>query len=77
MQMLAMDLAKLSLHIHGVTRDGKVISRRVGRSKLMMLVDSLAPAVIAMEACATAHYWARQFLVGGLSMPDTVTICAR
>jgi hypothetical protein len=30
MQMLAIDLAKLSFHIHGVTRDGEVISRRVG-----------------------------------------------
>jgi transposase len=65
MQMLAIDLAKLSFHIHGVTRDGRVISRRAGRSKLMALVDSLAPAVIAMEACATAHYWARQFLACG------------
>lgn len=62
MQMLAIDLAKLSFHVHGVTRDGKVVSRRVGRPKLMTLVDSLAPTVIAMEACATAHYWARQFL---------------
>ena len=55
MQMLAIDLAKLSFHVHGVTRDGKVVSRRVGRPKLMTLVDSLAPTVIAMEACATAH----------------------
>jgi transposase len=65
MQMLAIDLAKLSFHIYGVTQDGEVISRRVGRSKLMAMVDSFAPAVIAMEACATAHYWARQFLACG------------
>jgi hypothetical protein len=65
MQMLAIDLAKLSFHIHGVSLDGVVVSRRVGRSKLMALVDRLAPAVVAMEACATAHYWARQFLACG------------
>ena len=31
----------------------------------MTLVDSLAPTVIAMEACARAHYWARQLLGRG------------
>src|SRR5690349_1656058 len=42
--------------------DGRVISRRVGRAKLLGLVESLAPKVVAMEACATAHHWARAFL---------------
>src|SRR4051794_29628002 len=65
MQMLAIDLAKQSFHVHGVDVDGRVVSRRVGRSKLVALVASLSPKVIAMEACATAHPWARSFLVAG------------
>ncbi|MER2264625.1 IS110 family RNA-guided transposase [Methylobacterium oxalidis] len=65
MQMLAIDLAKQSFHVHGVDADGQVISRRVGRSKLLTLVASFAPKVIAMEACATAHHWARGFLAAG------------
>lgn len=65
MRMLAIDLAKLSFHVHGVSDDGELVSRRVGRSKLMAMVESLAPEVIAMEACATAHYWARLFLAAG------------
>lgn len=65
MQMLAIDLAKQSFHVHGVDADGQVISRRVSRAKLPAVVASLAPKVIAMEACATAHHWARGFLAAG------------
>ena len=65
MQMLAIDLAKQSFHVHGVSADGEIISRRVTRQKLMVLVENLNPKLIAMEACATAHYWARMFIASG------------
>ena len=65
MQMLAIDLAKQSFHVHGIDAEGRVISRRVGRAKLLGLVESFAPEVVAMEACATAHHWARAFLATG------------
>lgn len=65
MNLLAIDLGKRSFHVHGVTTDGEVISQRVGRAKLMTLVERLDPAIIAMVACATAHYWAREFVVAG------------
>lgn len=68
MHMLAIDLAKQSFHVYGITADGEVISRRVGRSRLMSMVETLAPAVIAMEACATAHHWARAFISAGLEV---------
>ena len=65
MQLLAIDLAKRSFHVHGVDADGEVVSRRVGRSRLTALVDQLDPAIIAMEACATAHHWGRTFMAAG------------
>ena len=65
MQLLAIDIGKQSFHVHGVDGHGEVISRRVGRAKLMSLVDRLGPTVIAMEACATAHHWARTFIAAG------------
>ncbi len=65
MQMLAIDLAKHSFHVHGVSANGEIVSRRVGRQGLPALVDKLDPNVIAMEACATAHYWARLFIASG------------
>ena len=65
MRMLAIDLAKQSFHVHGISADGEIVSRRVGRQGLPSLVVKLAPAVIAMEACATAHYWGRLFMAAG------------
>lgn len=56
MRMLAIDLAKQSFHVHGISADGEIVSRRVGRQGLPSLIVKLASAVIAMEACATAHY---------------------
>ncbi|MCW6536003.1 IS110 family transposase [Sphingomonas lycopersici] len=65
MQMLAIDLAKQSFHVHGINSDGEIISRRVGRQGLPALVEKLDPEVVAMEACATAHYWGRRFIDEG------------
>lgn len=65
MQLLAIDLGKRSFHLHGIDDDGVVVSRRVGRAKLESVVEDLAPSVIAMEACATAHHWARTFEAAG------------
>lgn len=65
MDMPAIDLGKQSFHLHGVDVDGVVISRRVGRTKLMGTVERLAPRIVAMEACATAHHWARTFAALG------------
>lgn len=63
--MLAIDLGKQSFHLHAVDHDGVVVSRKVGRSKLDVAVAGLAPAVVAMEACASAHYWGRRFAADG------------
>lgn len=65
MQMLAIDLAKQSFHVHGINSDGEIISRRVGRQGLPALVGKFDPKIVAMEACATAHYWARLFIAEG------------
>lgn len=68
MQLLAIDLGKQSFHIHGITSDGEVISKKVIRSKLEAVVQELAPAMVAMEACASAHHWGRQFEALGYSV---------
>jgi len=69
--MVAIDLGKLSFHLHGVSSDGVVLSRKVSRAKLFAVVTELAPAIIAMEACPSAHYWGRRFQEAGRhSAPD-------
>src|SRR3984893_14751509 len=65
LELLAIDLGKQSFHIHGIDSDGVIISRKISRAKLMGAIEELAPAVIAMEAFASAHYWGLRFLAPG------------
>jgi len=68
LQMLAIDLGKQSFHLHGIDADGVIVSRKVSRAKLAEVVDNLGPATIAMEACASAHYWGRRWLAAGCAV---------
>ena len=65
LRLLAIDLGKRSFHIHGIDSDGVIISRKTSRFKLIETIGELAPETIAMEACASAHYWGRGFLAAG------------
>ncbi|MDE2561325.1 MAG: transposase [Sphingomonadales bacterium] len=41
--------------------DGKVVERRqLKRSQMVRYFGELPPALIGIEACGTAHHWARQ-----------------
>ncbi len=59
LKLLAIDLGKRSFHLYGIDPDGVILSRKVSRAKLAEVVGNLEPTAIAMEACASAHYWAR------------------
>jgi transposase len=65
LELLAIDLGKRSFHCHGIDGDGVIISRKVGRSKLLETIKELAPKAVAMEACASAHFWGPSLLVEG------------
>ncbi len=58
--VLAIDLAKRSVQVCGTARGGAVLfNRTVSRAKLMQMLRTQAACSIAMEACATSHYWGR------------------
>ena len=65
LKLLAIDLGKRSFHVYGIDSEGVIVSRKISRSKLIETVKELAPETIAMEACASAHYWGRRFLAAG------------
>src|SRR5512134_4163368 len=63
---LGLDLAKHVFQVHGVDAEGQVIlRRRLRRSMLLAFFEKLPPCLIGMEACATAHHWARQLIALG------------
>ena len=58
---IGVDIAKSVFQVHGVDADGTVvIRRRVGRAKILEFFSKLRPCLVGMEACATAHHWARE-----------------
>lgn len=60
--LIAIDLAKTMFHLHGVTASGAVLFRRkLRRRQVLGFVSSQPTCRIVMEACATSHWWARQF----------------
>jgi transposase len=57
---MGIDLAKNVFQLHGVNGHGKVVLRRqIHRGQMRGLFVNLPPCLIGMEACASAHYWAR------------------
>jgi transposase len=60
--VLGIDIAKLVFHVVGMDDAGRVVLRkRITRSALLTFIANLPPLRIGMEACGSAHYWARQF----------------
>ena len=58
---IGVDIAKSVFQIHGVDADGNVVIRkRIGRAKVVEFFADLPPCLVGMEACATAHQWARE-----------------
>jgi len=61
-EVLGIDLAKRSFQLHGVDGDGhKMVGKKLSRPKLKEYLVTLRPCVVAMEACGSAHHWARLF----------------
>jgi len=60
--IIGIDLAKRVFHVHGAAADGTVLFRKkLSRSKVLPFFSGQLPCIVAMEACASAHYWAREF----------------
>ena len=58
---IGVDLAKSVFQVHGIDKHGKeVIQKRLRRSKVLEFFVQLPPCLIGMEACSSAHYWARK-----------------
>ncbi|MCS0592175.1 IS110 family transposase [Massilia norwichensis] len=55
------DLAKAVFQVHGVDLHGKpCLRRQLRRAELLTFFVNLEPCLIGMEACGSAHYWARK-----------------
>jgi transposase len=60
---IGVDLAKNVFQVHGVDAAGAVVVRcQLRRGQVLPFFKKQPPCLVGMEACATAHHWARQLI---------------
>src|SRR5437588_10657558 len=63
---VGLDIAKSVFQVHGVDAAGQVVVRRqLKRRYVLAFFQKLPPCLVGIEACASAHHWARELQVLG------------
>lgn len=58
---IGLDLAKQVFHVHGVNeREQPEVRKKLNRGQVLDCFARLEPCLVGMEACGSAHYWARE-----------------
>jgi len=65
-KLIGLDIAKRVFQVHGVDEAGEaLLVKRLRRDAMIPFFAALPATTVAMEACATAHYWARELMALG------------
>ena len=57
---IGMDTSKNVFQLHGVNRAEEIVMRRqMRRREMIQFFEKLPPALVAIEACGSSHYWGR------------------
>jgi transposase len=60
---IGLDIAKNVFQVHGIdAAERAVVRKQLRRRQVLEFFKALAPCLVGMEACATAHYWARELM---------------
>ncbi|MGS1076281.1 IS110 family transposase [Burkholderia glumae] len=63
---VGLDIAKRVFQVHYIDPEaGEIVSRQIKRAQLLEYFANRAPCRIGMEACGSAHHWARQLMQMG------------
>jgi transposase len=59
--IVGLDLAKSVFQVHAADNEGMpVVRKKLRRGQVHEFFAGLSPCLIGLEACASAHYWARE-----------------
>jgi len=63
---IGVDLAKNSFQVHALESEGgRAMARKLSRSAMRTFFAEIKPCLVGMEACGSAHYWARELRAMG------------
>ncbi|MGO6787621.1 IS110 family transposase, partial [Rhizobium ruizarguesonis] len=58
---IGLDIAKNVFQVHAADADGSTaFNRKIKRADLLEFFAKLPPCLVGLEACRTAHHWARR-----------------
>ena len=58
---IGLDLAKHVFQVHGMDHEGRAMLRKkLRRGQVLKFFATLSPCLVGMEACGSAHHWARE-----------------
>ena len=65
--LVGIDLGKHTFHLHGQDKPGRELFRKkLSRQQMMRFLANLPACTVVMEACAGAHFVARELTALGL-----------
>ncbi|WP_396593809.1 IS110 family transposase [Brevundimonas sp. R86498] len=60
---IGLDIAKSVFQVHGIDAEGGIVIRqKLTRARLLKFFEKLDPCLVGIEACGTAHHWARELI---------------
>ena len=63
---VGIDLAKNVFQVHGIDQHGNVmLKKQLKRAQMAPFFINLPPCLVGMEACGSAHRWARKLQAMG------------
>lgn len=58
---IGLDLAKNVIQLHAVNQHGRTVAKKaLKRDQVLLFLAKITPCLIGMEACSSAHHWARK-----------------
>jgi len=64
--IIGLDIAKQVFQVHAADAEGRRVAQvRLRRAQVIDYFRKLPPCLVGMEACATAHHWARELIALG------------
>src|SRR4029450_9011949 len=64
--VVGLDIAKHVFQAHAADADGRAVAQvKLRRAQVLDYFRGLPPCLVGLEACATAHHWARELIALG------------
>src|ERR1700760_1270009 len=62
MMTIGLDISKSWFQVHWITADGEIVRKKLARGKVLDFFSRIPSCLVGLEACGSAHHWARELI---------------